>query len=58
MCGKVLVCPELGDDQGYLCRVVYITEELETLKELYVCIKYDRQRCCPVIIYGSWTDLP
>ena len=53
MCGKILVCPESGS-QGFLCRCVYITEELDTLKELYVCVMHDRKMGCPVIIYGNW----
>ena len=53
MCGKILVCPESGS-QGFLCRCVYIVEEIDKLKELYVCITLDRNRGCPVIIYGNW----
>lgn len=53
MCGKILVCPESGP-QGYLCRCVYIVEELDIAKELYVSVKYDRKQGCPVIIYGNW----
>lgn len=53
MCGKILVCPESGQ-AGYLCRCVYITEELDVVKELYVCVTLDRKQGCPVIIYGNW----
>ena len=53
MCGKILVSPESGQ-QGFLCRCVYIVEELEVAKELYVCVKHDRSAGMPVIIYGSW----
>lgn len=53
MCGKILVCPESGS-QGFLCRCVYIVEEVDKLKELYVCITLDRKQGCPVIIYGNW----
>ncbi len=55
MCGKVLVCPESGE-QGFLCRCVYITEELDVIKELYISIKNDRTMDCPVIIYGNWAQ--
>ena len=57
MCGKIMVCPETGD-QGFLCRTVYITEELDMLKELYVGISHDRSKGCPVIVYGSWSEMP
>jgi hypothetical protein len=33
---------------------VYIVEELDKMKELYVCITLDRKQGCPVIIYGNW----
>ncbi|CDW89196.1 succinyl-ligase beta-chain [Stylonychia lemnae] len=52
MCGKTLVCPESGK-QGFLCRCVYILEELAIYKELYVCVTYDRNQQCPVIIYSD-----
>lgn len=41
MCGKTLVCPESGK-QGFLCKCVYILEELNIDKELYVSVSYDR----------------
>jgi succinyl-CoA synthetase beta subunit len=53
MCGKILVSPESGQ-QGFLCRCVYIVEELEVWKELYLCVKHDRKCGTPVIIYGAW----
>lgn len=56
MCGKVLVCPESGD-QGFLCRCVYITEELDIAKELYVCVMLSRSHGCPVIVYGNWDGI-
>lgn len=52
MCGKILVCPESGK-QGFLCRCVYIIEELDIQKELYVCVTHDRSKGCPVIIYSD-----
>ena len=52
MCGKTLVCPESGK-QGFLCKCVYILEELAIFKELYVCVTYDRGQMCPVIIYSD-----
>lgn len=57
MCGKIMVCPETGD-QGFLSRTVYITEELDALKEFYIGIMLDRSQNCPVIVYGNWSDLP
>ena len=57
MCGKIMVCPETGE-QGFLCRNVYITEEIDMHKELYVGIMLDRNKSCPVIVYGSWSDFP
>jgi succinyl-CoA synthetase beta subunit len=53
MCGKILVSAESGQ-QGFLCRCVYIVEELEVWKELYLCVKHDRKCGTPVIIYGAW----
>ncbi len=53
MCGKTLVCEESGP-QGFLCRCVYITEELDVQKELYVSVMHDRSQGQPVIIYGNW----
>lgn len=43
MCGHILVCPETGED-GFICKCVYIIEELDIEKELYVSITLDRQR--------------
>ena len=51
MCGKHLVCPESGND-GFLTKCVYIMEELDIVKEFYVCITIDRHKQCPVIIYS------
>jgi succinyl-CoA synthetase beta subunit len=56
MCGKILVSPESGQ-QGFLCRCVYIVEELDVAKELFVCVQYDRSAGMPVIIYGNWNGL-
>ena len=36
MCGKILVCPESYD--GFLCRCVYITEELDSMNEFYISV--------------------
>jgi succinyl-CoA synthetase beta subunit len=52
MCGKVLTVPE--STEGYLCRCVYITEELDALKEFYLSVSMDRVKACPVITYGAW----
>ena len=52
MCGKTLVSPDSGG-QGFLCRCVYILEELQIEKELYVSVSYDRQHGCPVITYSD-----
>jgi succinyl-CoA synthetase beta subunit len=53
MCGKILVSPESGY-QGFLCRCVYVVEELDVKRELYLCVKNDRKVGKPVIIYGTW----
>lgn len=42
MTGHTLVCPETGPD-GFICKCVYIMEELDIEKELYVNIKLDRK---------------
>lgn len=53
MCGKIFLSSDISK-QGFLCRCVYISEQLDIQKELYVCVKHDRKSGCPVIIYGSW----
>jgi succinyl-CoA synthetase beta subunit len=52
MCGKTLVCPESGK-QGFLCKCVYILEELQIQKELFLSVSLDRKEACPVIIYSD-----
>lgn len=45
--------PETGH-QGFLCRSVYVVEEVEVDKEIFICLRNDRTAGCPVIIYGRW----
>lgn len=33
---------------------MYIVEELDVLKELFVCVMHDRKAGMPVIKYGNW----
>lgn len=50
MCGKTLVCPETGPT-GFRCKCVYILEELNIEKEMYVSIQFDRKSQMPAFIY-------
>lgn len=52
MCGKTLVCPESGK-LGFLCKCVYILEELAIEKEFFVSVSYDRNAAMPVITYSD-----
>jgi succinyl-CoA synthetase beta subunit len=56
MCGKTLVCPESGK-YGFLCKCVYILEELNIDKEFFVSISADRKESCPVITFSEWGGL-
>lgn len=42
MCGKILICPESGR-LGFRCKCVYIIEELDIEKEMFLSITYDRK---------------
>jgi succinyl-CoA synthetase beta subunit len=43
MCGFTLVCPETGKN-GFICKCVYIIEELDIDREFYISITLDRKK--------------
>ena len=52
MCGKKYVNKFTGPD-GYLCSCVYIMEQLEIDKELFLMISLDEEAGAPVITYSK-----
>ena len=46
MCGYTLVSQETGK-AGFICKCVYIIEQLDIEKELYMSITLDRKHACP-----------
>jgi succinyl-CoA synthetase beta subunit len=60
MVGKTLFTPSQKNDllystndQGFICRCVYVLEMLETIRKFYFKIYLDRNECCPVIEYAD-----
>ena len=52
MCGKKFVNKFTGPD-GYLCNCVYIMEELDVEKEIFLSITLDQKKGMPVITYSG-----
>lgn len=52
MCGKNFVQPG-GDPDGNLVKCVLVMEHIETVKEYYLSIAYDRKNQCPSIYYSD-----
>ena len=52
MCGKTLVCSDTGKF-GFICKCVYIIEELDIAKEFFISISADRREACPSITYSE-----
>ena len=52
MCGKKFVNKHTGP-QGYLCNCVYIMEELDIDKEIYLSISLDEKKGMPVVTYSK-----
>ena len=57
MCGKTLISPETAKG-GFTCKCVYVIEELEIAKEIYVSIENDRLRGYPVIHLSDKGGVP
>ena len=57
MCGKTLICPESGKD-GFRCKCVYIIEELNIDKEMFLSISYDRKTSQPVFTFSELGGMP
>ena len=60
MCGKNLVTSgEYNDinhytgEQGFLCRNVYVREELDIANQFFIQIMLDREHGCPTINYSK-----
>ena len=52
MCGKKFVNKYTGPD-GYLCNCVYIMEELDVEKEIFLSITLDEKKGMPVVTYSG-----
>ena len=52
MCGKKFVNKYTGPE-GYLCSCVYIMEELDIEKEIYLNISLDEKKGMPVVTYSK-----
>ncbi len=50
MCGKNIITKYSGND-GFLCKGVYVQEQLKPEKEVYLSIQLDRKSGCAEIVY-------
>ena len=57
ICGKTLICPEVGKD-GMRCKCVYIMEELDIEREMFLSISYDRTQQVPMFTYCPIGGMP
>lgn len=52
MCGRSLICEGTGKI-GFTCKCVYIVEELDIEKQLYVSVSLNRKMGMPCITYSD-----